>query len=140
MLGLILRAGERRMRRPIAVWAWADSRPDKVTPRSGADLTVRWRTELSALGYHDPDRPVQLRPTPIADQQCDSGGQSPTRTAAGYDDPLRVDPQLLGVLNRPHQTRVTVLHRPGVWSLRSQAIVHRHHCHTQLLGPVQHLG
>src|SRR3954451_18803002 len=45
--------------------AWADGRPDKVTPRSGADLTGRWCAELAALGYRDPDRPVDLAPTPV---------------------------------------------------------------------------
>src|SRR3954454_5890099 len=45
--------------------AWADGRPDKVTPRSGADLTARWRAELAALGYRDPDGPVEVRSTPV---------------------------------------------------------------------------
>src|SRR5215211_1694864 len=51
------------LRRAWDARAWADGRPDKVTPRSGADLTARWRAELADLGYHDPDRPVQLRST-----------------------------------------------------------------------------
>src|SRR3954454_17475396 len=45
--------------------AWADGRPDKIAPRSGADLTLRWRAELAALGDRDPDTPVRLSPTPI---------------------------------------------------------------------------
>src|SRR3954463_3184008 len=53
------------LRRAWDARAWADGRPDKVTPRSGADLTARWRAELAALGYSGPDRPVQLRPTPV---------------------------------------------------------------------------
>ena len=44
--------------------AWADGRPDKVTPQSGADLTARWRAELGALGYRDANRPVDLASTP----------------------------------------------------------------------------
>ncbi len=31
----------------------------------GPTSTARWRAELAALGYRAPDRPVQLRPTPI---------------------------------------------------------------------------
>ena len=53
------------LRRAWEARAWADGRPDKVTPRSGADLTTRWRAELAALGYRDPDSPVELRPTSI---------------------------------------------------------------------------
>jgi thymidine kinase len=45
--------------------AWAEGRPDKVTPRPGADLDGRWRTELAALGYRDRDRPVALTPAPV---------------------------------------------------------------------------
>jgi exodeoxyribonuclease V alpha subunit len=40
--------------------AWADARPDKVTPEAGADLHARWLGELAALGYCDRDRPTQL--------------------------------------------------------------------------------
>src|SRR5262249_9012086 len=40
--------------------AWAEARPDKVVPRSGAELRERWRAELVALGYRDHDRPVHL--------------------------------------------------------------------------------
>ncbi len=53
------------LRRAWDARAWADGRPDKVTPRSGADLTARWRAELAALGYRDPDTPVALRPAPV---------------------------------------------------------------------------
>jgi hypothetical protein len=45
--------------------AWAEGRPDKVTPRPGADLDGRWRTELAALGYRDRERPVALTPAPV---------------------------------------------------------------------------
>ncbi|MCZ2807553.1 relaxase domain-containing protein [Modestobacter sp. VKM Ac-2983] len=72
------------LRRAWDARAWADGRPDKVTPRSGADLTVRWRGELAALGYRDPDRPVQLRPTPVGVLDRDrAADQILTRLAAG---------------------------------------------------------
>src|SRR3954467_5596121 len=35
------------LRRAWDARAWADGRPDKVIPRSGADLIARWRTELA---------------------------------------------------------------------------------------------
>ena len=64
--------------------AWADGRPDKVTPRSGADLTARWRGDLAALGYRDPDRPVELRSTPVGALDRDGAvDQILTRLAAG---------------------------------------------------------
>ncbi len=34
--------------------AWADARPDKVVPRSGADLVVAWNNELRDLGFTPP--------------------------------------------------------------------------------------
>ncbi len=72
------------LRRAWDARAWADGRPDKVTPRSGADLTARWRDELAALGYRDPDRPVQLSPTPIGVLDRDrAADQMLTRLAAG---------------------------------------------------------
>src|SRR3954469_2681612 len=53
------------LRRTWDARAWADARPEKTTPRSGAALTLRWRAELAALGYRDADRPVELRSTPV---------------------------------------------------------------------------
>nr|WP_240619611.1 MobF family relaxase [Blastococcus sp. TF02-8] len=53
------------LRRAWDVRAWAEGRPDKVIPRSGAELVARWRAELASLGYRDPARPVSLAPTPI---------------------------------------------------------------------------
>jgi exodeoxyribonuclease V alpha subunit len=53
------------LRRAWDARAWAEGRPDKVTPRPGTDLTDRWVAELAALGYRNPDRPVDLAPTPI---------------------------------------------------------------------------
>src|SRR3954451_20418794 len=53
------------LRRAWDARAWAEGRPDKVTPQSGADLNSRWRAELAALGYHNPAHPVALAPTRI---------------------------------------------------------------------------
>ncbi|MCF6745507.1 TrwC relaxase [Blastococcus sp. KM273128] len=72
------------LRRAWDARAWADGRPDKVTPRSGADLAARWRAELAALGYRDPDRPVELGSTPIGVLDRDrAADQMLTRLAAG---------------------------------------------------------
>ena len=38
--------------------AWADARPDKVVPRSGADLVDAWNQELRDLGFTSPTEPV----------------------------------------------------------------------------------
>jgi hypothetical protein len=53
------------LRRAWDARAWAEGRPDKVTPQPGTDLTDRWVTELAALDYRAPERPVALSPTPI---------------------------------------------------------------------------
>jgi exodeoxyribonuclease V alpha subunit len=53
------------LRRAWDARAWADDRPDKVTPQPGEDLTTRWLAELAALGYRDRDRPVGLTVTPV---------------------------------------------------------------------------
>lgn len=45
--------------------AWADARPDKVAPASGAELVAQWNAELRDLGYRDPTGPVALEPTPV---------------------------------------------------------------------------
>lgn len=46
----LLRSWDRR--------AWADARPDKVTPHDGTSLTARWVDELHDLGYRAPTAPV----------------------------------------------------------------------------------
>src|SRR4051795_5032704 len=51
------------LRRAWDARAWAEGRPVKVTPQSGADLTSRWRAELAAPGNRDPGGPVALTPT-----------------------------------------------------------------------------
>lgn len=45
--------------------AWADARPDKVAPTSGAELEQHWRDELADLGFRPPRRPVKLRPARV---------------------------------------------------------------------------
>lgn len=40
--------------------AWADERPDKVVPTSGAALDEHWRAELDELGIQVPRRGVEL--------------------------------------------------------------------------------
>lgn len=49
---LLRRAWDRR--------AWADARPDKVVPSSGAELTQRWVRELTELGFTPPTTPAPL--------------------------------------------------------------------------------
>ncbi|MCU1616473.1 MAG: trwC5 [Frankiales bacterium] len=48
------------LRRGWDARAWAEDRPDKVTPSPGVNLDERWRNELLALGYRDHDRTVAL--------------------------------------------------------------------------------
>ncbi len=43
-----------RLRRTWDRRAWADARPDKVVPRSGADLVAAWNSELRDLGFTPP--------------------------------------------------------------------------------------
>jgi exodeoxyribonuclease V alpha subunit len=38
--------------------AWADARPDKVVPRSGADLVAAWNNEVRDLGFTPPTSPA----------------------------------------------------------------------------------
>ena len=45
--------------------AWADARPDKGEPVSGADLVDRWNDELHELGFRAPAADAGLSPTPI---------------------------------------------------------------------------
>ncbi|CCG05649.1 Conjugative TrwC relaxase (fragment) [Blastococcus saxobsidens DD2] len=72
------------LRRTWDARAWADGRPDKVTAQPGVGLGERWRTELSALGYRDPGKPVALAPTPIGALDRDELVQRAlTRLAAG---------------------------------------------------------
>lgn len=43
-----------RLRRTWDRRAWADARPDKVVPQSGADLVAAWNSELRDLGFTPP--------------------------------------------------------------------------------------
>lgn len=47
-----------RLRRTWDRRAWADARPDKVVPRSGADLVTAWNSELRDLGFAPPTNPT----------------------------------------------------------------------------------
>jgi exodeoxyribonuclease V alpha subunit len=72
------------LRRAWDARAWAEGRPDKVIPRSGADLVARWRAELGSLGYRDPFHPVSLAPTPIGALDREAAVDTVlTRLAAG---------------------------------------------------------
>src|SRR4051812_40150365 len=72
------------LRRAWDTRAWAEGRPDKVIPRSGADLVARWRAELGALGYHNPAPPVALAPTPVGALDREAAVDTVlTRLAAG---------------------------------------------------------
>jgi exodeoxyribonuclease V alpha subunit len=72
------------LRRAWDARAWAEGRPDKVTPQPGADLTARWVGELVALGYRERDHPVDLAPTAVGTiDRDDAVGTVLTRLAAG---------------------------------------------------------
>ncbi len=72
------------LRRAWDARAWAEGRPDKITPQPGADLTARWVGELTALGYCDRDHPVDLVPTPVGSvDRDDAVGTVLSRLAAG---------------------------------------------------------
>jgi exodeoxyribonuclease V alpha subunit len=72
------------LRRAWDTRAWAEGRPDKITPQPGIELTGRWRAELAALGYRERDRRVALAPSPIGTLDRDrAAGQVLTRLAAG---------------------------------------------------------
>lgn len=45
--------------------AWAQARPDKVVPTSGADLRLRWVEELHQLGFTPPSVAVERRALPV---------------------------------------------------------------------------
>jgi exodeoxyribonuclease V alpha subunit len=72
------------LRRAWDARAWADGRPDKVTLQPGVRLEERWRTQLSALGYRDPGKPVNLVPTPVGALDREQAvGRVLARLAAG---------------------------------------------------------
>ncbi|MGI9155459.1 MAG: MobF family relaxase [Marmoricola sp.] len=53
------------LRRSWDARAWAEDRPDKVTPQPGADLHRRWLDELARLGYRSRHLPVPLAPASV---------------------------------------------------------------------------
>ncbi len=60
------------------VWdrrAWAEARPDKVTPLSGADLVARWNDELRDLGYRDANRPATVTSMLVAQVDRDGAAE-----------------------------------------------------------------
>jgi exodeoxyribonuclease V alpha subunit len=72
------------LRRTWDARAWAEGRPDKVTPQPGTDINARWLSELSALGYRDRDRPVELvRPSVGGLDRDGAAEQVLARLAAG---------------------------------------------------------
>ncbi|WP_100501689.1 MobF family relaxase [Geodermatophilus chilensis] len=72
------------LRRAWDARAWADGRPDKVTPQPGEDLTARWVAELAALGYRDRDKPVDLVAAPVGALDRDAAVDTVlSRLAAG---------------------------------------------------------
>jgi exodeoxyribonuclease V alpha subunit len=71
------------LRRNWDARAWAEGRPDKVTPRPGADMAARWLDELTDLGYRDCNQPVDLTPTPVGALDRDGAAEAVlTRLAA----------------------------------------------------------
>ena len=52
--------------------AWADARPDKVVPISGADLRDRWVEELIDLGFRAPKRRARPATVPIGSLDRDA--------------------------------------------------------------------
>ncbi len=56
--------------------AWAEGRPDKVSPQPGANLTSRWLDELADLGYRHRDQPVDLTPTPVGALDRDGAAEA----------------------------------------------------------------
>src|SRR6478735_3809461 len=45
--------------------AWAEARPDKVVPTSGADLVRSWNDDLRDLGHRDPEHVAPLGPVQV---------------------------------------------------------------------------
>lgn len=56
-----------KLRRSWDRRAWAEARPDKVTPKDGSELVKRWNEELHELGFR--------APAPPADGPCPSGSE-----------------------------------------------------------------
>ena len=68
-----------KLRRAWDSRAWADARPDKVTPADGTQLLARWVEELTELGY----RPDSQVARPVAVDPVDPGaGRAVLRSGA----------------------------------------------------------
>ena len=52
--------------------AWAEARPDKVMPTSGADLVRRWNDDLRDLGYRDPQQSASACSMPVGSVDRDA--------------------------------------------------------------------
>lgn len=52
--------------------AWAEARPDKVVPTSGANLVRRWNDDLRDLGYRDPQQSASLYSAPVGEVDRDA--------------------------------------------------------------------
>ncbi len=64
-----------KLRRSWDRRAWADARPDKVVPASGAELVARWNEELHDLGFRQPRQVAGARLTPIGAVDRDVAGE-----------------------------------------------------------------
>ncbi|HEV7206125.1 MAG TPA: MobF family relaxase [Jatrophihabitans sp.] len=62
--------------------AWAEQRPDKVTPTSGAELHDRWLAELAELGYRPYDQAVTLTSTAVGRLNRDAIAEQVLRVVA----------------------------------------------------------
>ena len=62
--------------------AWAQARPDKVVPESGAELRQRWVDELHQLGFTPPT--VGVGAPCRRDRQRSTGTRSPTWCSRGW--------------------------------------------------------
>jgi len=63
--------------------AWADSRPDKIVPRDGVELTRRWVEELRGLGYRDSGSTARVNASPVGQLDRDQAvGEVLSRLAA----------------------------------------------------------
>ncbi|SNR59628.1 conjugative relaxase domain-containing protein, TrwC/TraI family [Blastococcus mobilis] len=63
--------------------AWAEDRPEKVTPQPGAAVSERWRADLAELGFRAAAQPVVLAPAPVGALDRDAlAARALTRLAA----------------------------------------------------------
>jgi hypothetical protein len=63
----------RGLRRSWDARAWAEQRPDKVSPQPGSELRGRWLDELDRLGYRDRNQHIYLAPTLAGQLDRDKG-------------------------------------------------------------------